>query len=83
MSSWVLSSVTSQLPGLIEKYEPNIESSLRSALLKIKKTNPDQANLFYINWKKLNGAVEQTLGPAAAAAAGGKRTRRNRRKQRK
>lgn len=84
MSSWILSTVTSQLPGLIEKYQPAIEKSLRLNLLKLKVSNPEQADLFYENWKKLNIAVDETLAePASKTPAGGKRTRRRRRKHRK
>jgi len=92
MSSWILGTVTSQLPGLIEKYEPKIESSLKEALSKLKVSNPGETQLFYANWKKLNKVVDETLAdipvPAVPNApepqvVGGKRTRRNRRKQRK
>jgi len=93
MSSWILSTVTSQLPGLIEKYEPKIESSLRDSLSKLKASNPKETELFYANWKKLNKVVDDTLAGTPVSAVpnaaepmqtdGGKRTRRNRRKQRK
>ena len=91
MSSWILGTVTSQLPGLIEKYEPKIESSLKETLSKLKVSNPNETELFYTNWKKLNKVVDETLAgtPAAPTSTestdmkGGKRTRRNRRKQRK
>ena len=79
MSDWILGTVTSQLPGLIEKYQPAIESSLRLNLTKLKNSNPKETALFYTNWKKLNKAVEETLG----GTTGGKRTRRSRRKHRK
>lgn len=89
--SWILGTVTSQLPGLIEKYEPKIESSLRDSLLKLKVSNPKETELFYANWKKLNKVVDETLAgtPAAPTSTdstdmkGGKRTRRRRRKHRK
>ena len=97
MSSWILNTVTSQLPGLIEKYEPKIESSLRETLSKLKTSNPKETELFYANWKKLNRVVDETLAgtpvpavtetstdmPESTDIKGGKRTRRNRRKQRK
>lgn len=90
MSSWILGTVTSQLPGLIEKYEPKIESSLKDTLSKLKVSNPAETQLFYTNWKKLNKVVDDTLsGPASPQAeapessAGGKRTRRKGRKHRK
>lgn len=90
--SWILSTVTAQLPGLIEKYEPKIETSLRESLSKLKVSNPTETQLFYANWKKLNKVVDDTLAgtPAAppapappAGPTGGKRTRRRRRKHRK
>ena len=93
MSSWILGTVTSQLPSLIEKYEPKIESSLRDTLSKLKVSNPSETQLFYKNWKKLNKVVDETLAgtplPAVPNASqpmeidGGKRTRRKGRKQRK
>jgi len=93
MSSWILSTVTAQLPSLIEKYEPKIESSLKEALTKLKVSNPSETKLFYANWKKLNKVVDQTLADIPVAAVpnapepiqvdGGKRTRRKGRKQRK
>ena len=90
--SWILSTVTAQLPGLIEKYEPKIETSLRDSLSKLKVSHPTETQLFYANWKKLNKVVDDTLAgtPAAppapappAGPTGGKRTRRRRRKHRK
>ena len=84
--NWILG----QLPGLIEKYEPKIEETLKAALIKMKASNPNETELFHTNWKKLNKLVEDTLsGPEAPpaedpqAAAGGKRTRRKGRKHRK
>ena len=84
--NWILK----QLPGLIEKYEPAIEETLKSALIKMKASNPSETELFHTNWKKLNKVVEDTLSSPAAppaedpqAAAGGKRTRRKGRKHRK
>ena len=93
MSSWILGTVTSQLPGLIEKYEPKIESSLKEALSKLKVSNPNETELFYKNWKKLNKVVDDTLAGTPVSAVpnapqpmqvdGGKRTRRKGRKHRK
>jgi hypothetical protein len=77
--SFILSTVTSQLPGLIEKYEPQIESALVTGLTKIKAAHPDEAQLFLTNWRKINVHIEAVL------ASGGrrKRTRRHKRKGRK
>ena len=93
MSSWILGTVTAQLPSLIEKYEPKIESSLKETLSKLKVSNPSETQLFYTNWKKLNKVVDDTLAgtpvpavpnaPEPQQVDGGKRTRRNRRKHRK
>jgi hypothetical protein len=79
MSSFILSTVTSQLPVLIEKFEPEIESALVTALTKLKGEHPDKAQIFLDNWRKLNVHVEGVL------ASGGrrKRTRRHKRKTRK
>ena len=82
MSSWILGTVTSQLPSLIEKYEPKIESSLKETLSKLKVSNPAETQLFYTNWKKLNKVVDDTL-TETTVPMGGKRTRRKGRKQHK
>ena len=66
-----LSFVTSQLPGFIEKYEPVIESNLTSALTQLKIEHPNEAQLFLVNWRKLNKVVEKVLAPSSA---GRKRT---------
>jgi hypothetical protein len=73
-----LAFVTAQLPGLIEKYEPEIEANLTSALSKLKEADPVNAKLFLDNWRKLDVVVERVL---ASKSAGKKRTRR--RKNRK
>jgi hypothetical protein len=73
-----LAFVTSQLPGLIEKYEPAIEENLSAALSQLKDADPDNAKLFLDNWRKLDVVVERVL---ASKTAGKKRTRR--RKHRK
>lgn len=68
-----LAFVTAQLPGLIEKYEPEIEANLTSALSKLKEADPVNAKLFLDNWRKLDVVVERVLG---SKSAGKKRTRR-------
>lgn len=73
-----LAFVTAQLPGLIEKYEPEIEENLTAALSKLKEDDPENAKLFLDNWRKLDVVVERVLG---SKSAGKKRTRR--RKHRK
>lgn len=57
-----LSLLKNQLPGLVEKFEPEIEKALRSTLQSVKASNPDEAKLFYVNWKKLNSAIDAELG---------------------
>ena len=71
-----LAFVTAQLPGLIEKYEPEIEESLITALSKLKDADPVNAKLFLDNWRKLDTVVERVL---VSKSAGKKRTRRRRR----
>lgn len=73
-----LAFVTAQLPGLIEKYEPEIEENITSALSKLKDADPENAKLFLDNWRKLDVVVERVL---ASKSAGKKRTRK--RKNRK
>jgi len=68
-----LAFVSSQLPGLIEKYEPTIESNLITALTTLKESDPANSKLFLDNWRKLNAVVEKVLVPKSA---GKKRTRR-------
>jgi hypothetical protein len=59
---FVLNAVQSQLTTLIEKYEPQLETSLRNTLTNIKQSNPNEAALFLQQWTKLNNAVQETLG---------------------
>lgn len=68
-----LAFVTAQLPGLIEKYEPEIEENITAALSKLKEADPVNAKLFLDNWRKLDVVVERVLG---SKSAGKKRTRR-------
>ena len=76
--SFILNTVTSQLPKLVQTYEPQIESALVTALTKIKAEHPDEAQLFLTNWRKINAHVEAVL-----VSGGRKRTRRHKRKVRK
>lgn len=75
--------VMAQLPGLIEKSEPQIESALRSAIQQMS-SHPDEAKLFYDNWKKLNAVVDSELSKIVPSAGkrtkSSKRTRRHKRK---
>ncbi len=65
MASMVLNAVQSQLPKLIELYEPQVEAKLIQTLQDLKSTNPNEVALFYTNWQKLNGAVQKALAPSA------------------
>lgn len=49
-----------QIPGLVEKSEPQIENALRSAIQKMS-GHPDEARIFQTNWKKLNSVVDSEL----------------------
>ena len=71
--------VVNQIPSLIEKFEPMLESSLRSNLKKVKAEHPERATQFLTNWRKLNTAIESELGAPAPVKTGArrKRTRRN------
>jgi len=82
MASFILGTVKSQLPMLIEKFEPALESGLRSSLKAMKEKHPDEAKVFLTNWAKLDAAVKSELGPPTGARRrGGKRTRRNKSKK--
>lgn len=76
MTSFVLNTIKSQLPMLVEKYEPEIEIKLRDSLKAIKATHPEEAGIFLTNWNKLNNAVQQEL--AAPPTMGGKYRKRRR-----
>ena len=85
MSGFILNAVKTQLPMLIEKFEPQIQAGLRSSLKTMKAQHPEQAALFLANWNKLNAAVNSELAapPMGAPPMGArrrvKRTRRNKR----
>jgi hypothetical protein len=84
MAAFVLNTVKSQLPMLIEKFEPELEAGLRSSLQSMKAQHPEEINLFFANWKKLDAAVRAELGGAPIVGRGrGKRTRRVHRRSRK
>ena len=79
MAAFLLSSLKSQLPSLVEKYEPQLETGLRDVLRSMKQKHPEESGIFLANWKKLNNAVQQELG--ATGGRGRKRTRRNKSKK--
>ena len=62
---------------LVEKFEPALETGLRSSLKKMKAEHPDEAKVFLANWNKLNAAVNSELSATGARRRGGKRTKRN------
>ena len=75
--------VMSQIPGLIEKSEPQIENALRTAIQQMA-NHPAEAKLFHDNWKKLNVVVDSELSKIVPTAGkrtkSSKRTRRNKKK---
>jgi hypothetical protein len=82
MAAFVLNTLKSQLPMLVERFEPTLEAGLRSSLKKIKAEHPEEAKIFLANWTKLNAAVNSELAvPTGARRRGGKRTRRNKNKK--
>jgi hypothetical protein len=70
--------VVNQIPGLIEKFEPMLESTLRSNLKKVKAEHPEKSAVFLTNWRKLNTAIEAELGAPAVAKIGARRKRTRR-----
>ena len=79
MAAVVLNTLKSQLPMLVERFEPEIESKLRESLRSIKVSRPAESALFLTNWTKLNNAVQEELGsPPPATDIGGKRRRKTR-----
>ena len=86
MSALILSALKTQLPMLVEKFQPQLESGLRSSLKTMKTQHPEHSALFLTNWNKLDAAVKSELGsapPVGAPPVGArrrvKRTRRNKR----
>jgi hypothetical protein len=78
MASFILGTIKSQLPLLVEKSEPQIEAGLVSALQTMKTQHPAEAQLFLQNWKKLDSAVQREL-----AVSAGRRKRTLKRKANK
>jgi hypothetical protein len=79
MAAIVLNTLKTQLPVLVEKYEPEIEAKLRESLRTIKAAHPDEASIFLTNWNKLNNAVQAEL---ATPAMGGKKRKTRKHKKR-
>ena len=77
MAALVLNTLKSQLPMLVERFEPEIESKLRESLRAIKVSRPAESALFLTNWTKLNNAVQEELG-VPVTDIGGKRRRKTR-----
>jgi hypothetical protein len=69
-----------QIPNLIQKYEPQIESSLRSSLTTLRENDVEASVIFLQNWTKIDGVVKDVLGNMGGRR---KRTRRHKRKARK
>ena len=62
----------SQLPSLIEKSEPQLESALRTAIQKMS-AYPAEAKMFQDNWSKLNTVVREELSKISSPPTAGKR----------
>ena len=76
----MLNALKSQLPMLVEKFEPQLEAGLRSSLKTIKAQHPQEAAIFLANWTKLDAAVKSELAmPVVGARRRVKRTKRTRR----
>jgi hypothetical protein len=69
-----------QIPNLIQKYEPQIESSLRNSLTTLRENDVEASAIFFQNWTKIDGVVKEVLGNMGGRR---KRTRRHKRKTRK
>lgn len=80
MSGFMLNALKSQLPMLVEKFEPQLEAGLRSSLKTMKAQHPQEAAVFLANWTKLDAAVKSELAmPPVVGARRVKRTKRTRR----
>jgi hypothetical protein len=62
-----------KIPSLIETYEPQIETQLKTSLAAMK---PEEKELFLTNWNKLNRVIQGSL-------VGGRRKRTQRRHRRR
>jgi hypothetical protein len=62
-----------KIPSLIETYEPQIETQLKTSLSAMK---PEEKELFLTNWNKLNRVIQGSL-------VGGRRKRTQRRHRRR
>jgi hypothetical protein len=83
MSGFMLNTLKSQLPMLVEKFEPQLEAGLRSSLKTMKAQHPQEAAVFLANWTKLDAAVKSELSmPPVVGARRVKRTKRTRRTRR-
>ncbi len=69
MASFLLKTVSGQLAPLVEKYEPQLEASLRSTLSNMKAKYPGEAQVFLTNWAKLDKAVRETLSNSPVPVA--------------
>ena len=79
----MLNALKSQLPMLVEKFEPQLEAGLRSSLKTMKAQHPQEAAVFLANWTKLDAAVKSELSmPPVVGARRVKRTKRTRRTRR-
>ena len=73
-----------QIPGLVEKSEPQIENALRSAIQKMS-GHPEEARLFQTNWRKLNAVVDSELSKIVSPSSvdiGGRKRKMSKRTRR-
>lgn len=83
MAAFIVNTVKTQLPTLIEKFEPTLEAGLRSSLQSMKTQYPEKTAVFLQNWKKLDAAVRSELGVPVGGRRRVKRTRRTHRRSNK
>jgi hypothetical protein len=78
------SAALAKVPEFIEKYEPQMEEAIKSALGTMKQ-HPEETTIFLSNWKKLDSIVRSELEPSSTAivpietAGRRKRTKRTQR----
>jgi hypothetical protein len=80
MAAVMLNTVKTQLPMLVEKFEPQIEAKLRESLRALKASHPEEIAIFYPNWVKLNKAVQEELGATPSVGAKRRKTRKHKKR---
>lgn len=67
MNKMALAILKSQIVPLIEKFEPELQGILTKTIQSLKESKPEEAKLFYTNWKLLNAAIEKEFNEPAPA----------------